>query len=368
MKIAQVCPYDFSRPGGVKNHIESLSKYLRLAGHDVKIIAPAPDVSVENVYHFGRNRSLNIGGTKIDLNIALNDERRALKRFLKEEDFDIIHFHTFWNPALPLQIRRYSKAKHVATFHDTPKSELIGKTLMPLAAKGVFQLMDAVISVSQSQAKYINRFSSKHISIIPNGIDLDQYQLPIEPMSLFKDDFINLLFLGRLEPRKGLTYALESFKSLKSKFPKLRLLIAGDGDERALAVNFIQENQLQDVELLGFVSEHEKLQLLKTADIYLAPSIYGESFGIVLLEAMAMGTPIAGFANQGYLNVLSESQKAFFATPKMQTEFTSKLESLIIENQKRTELSDNGKEIVKKYDWKIVSQDILAIYKQIMNQ
>lgn len=132
----------------MKNHIESLSKYLIIGGHDVKIITPLPDTGQSYVYHFGSNRSLNLGGTKIDINIALGNDRKALKAFLKTEKFDIIHFHTFCNPALPFQIRRFSNAKHVTTFHDTPKNQFVGKNIMPIASKGVFALMDDVVSVS----------------------------------------------------------------------------------------------------------------------------------------------------------------------------------------------------------------------------
>ncbi|CAN0308666.1 unnamed protein product, partial [Chrysoparadoxa australica] len=156
MKIAQVCPYDFSRPGGVKNHITSLSKELRLLGHEVKIITPHSSSGSNDpeVSSFGKNRSINISGTKIDVNIALGNERKSLKRFLKEEDFDIIHYHTFWNPVLPFQVWFNSKAKNVATFHDTPKSKWVGKTIMPVAASLVISMMDKVISVSKTQANF----------------------------------------------------------------------------------------------------------------------------------------------------------------------------------------------------------------------
>ncbi len=367
MKIAQVCPYDFSRPGGVKNHIESLSKYLRRLGHEVKIIAPAPNVNQAEVYHFGRNRSLNLGGTKIDINIALGEEKDALKTFIDEEQFDIIHFHTFWNPALPFQIRRYSKAKHIATFHDTPKSEWVGKTVMPLAAKMVFGYMDEIISVSETQSSYIRRFSNRKIHIIPNGIDLNSYNQAVEPISKFQDGKFNILFLGRLEPRKGLIYALESFKTLKQENPNLRLIVAGDGDEGLMAEQFISENQLEDIELLGFVSEEEKLQLLKTADLYLSPAIYGESFGIVLLESMAMGTPMAGFANSGYLNVLTKEQKRFFVKPEDTQSLTKSIYWLMQNEEEREVLKMIGENEVRKYDWKSISKNIQSIYHSILS-
>ncbi len=366
MKIAQVCPYDFSRPGGVKNHIESLSKHLKLRGHEVKIITPLPDTGQSNVYHFGGNRSLNLGGTKIDLNIAIGAERKALKEFLKKEQFDIIHFHTFWNPALPFQIRRLSNAKHVTTFHDTPKNQFVGKNIMPIAAKGVFALMDAIISVSETQASYINRFSKREIFIIPNGIDLQEYNKPLDPIAKYSDGKFNLLFLGRLEERKGLIYALKSFRSIKEQNEHIRLIIAGDGDERTIAEEFIKLNNLRDVEMLGFVSEQDKLKLLKICDLYVAPALFGESFGIVLLEAMAMGTPIAGFANQGYLNVLSDEQQKFFAHPGDSEGLTQCIIKLMTSKELLNSLSEHGHEIVKHYDWKIHTKTIEKIYSQLI--
>jgi len=245
MKIAQVCPYDFSRPGGVKTHISSLSKYLERLGHSVKIIAPDNNgkIEEENVFRFGRNRSLPVGGTKIDINVALGDERKQLKSFLQAENFDVIHYHTFWNPILPLQIRMMSKGvTQVATFHDTPKHKWVGETIMPMAAVGVFKLLDGVISVSQTQAGYLSKFSSRPITVLPNGIDMEPYRdFHLAPR---KDDMMQLLFLGRLEPRKGLFFALKAFKVLTDTVPKLRMIIACDGEERESPAQFVAHHFL----------------------------------------------------------------------------------------------------------------------------
>ena len=365
MKIALVCPYDFSRPGGVKSHIVVLSKYLRKSGHEVIIIAPSKNVQPlgeDHVQFFGKNRSLNLWGTKIDINIALGRERKTLREFIGKENFDIIHFHTFWNPVLPWQIRRFSQAKHVVTFHDTPKNRFVGRTIMPIAALGMFKLMDAIISVSETQASYINRLSKREISIIPNGIDLDEYLKPVEPIEKYLDGKFNLLFLGRLEERKGLIYAMKSYKALKQKNEGLRLIIAGDGDERSVAEAFIRKHSLPDVHLLGFVSEEMKLQLLKTADTFLTPALFGESFGIVLLEAMAMGVPVTGFANEGYLNVLSDEQQKYFATPGDLDGLIGRIQFMINSKPILKSLSEQGQKVVKAYDWKEIIAQIETIY------
>tara|TARA_B100001250_G_C19577730_1_gene690560 strand:- start:188 stop:871 length:684 start_codon:yes stop_codon:yes gene_type:complete len=226
--------------------------------------------------------------------------------------------------------------------------------------------MDAIISVSETQASYINRFSKREIFIIPNGIDLQEYNKPLDPIAKYSDGKFNLLFLGRLEERKGLIYALKSFRSIKEQNEHIRLIIAGDGDERTIAEEFIKLNNLRDVEMLGFVSEQDKLKLLKICDLYVAPALFGESFGIVLLEAMAMGTPIAGFANQGYLNVLSDEQQKFFAHPGDSEGLTQCIIKLMTSKELLNSLSEHGHEIVKHYDWKIHTKTIEKIYSQLI--
>jgi phosphatidyl-myo-inositol alpha-mannosyltransferase len=367
MKIAQICPYDFSRPGGVKSHILSLSSQLSKLGHEVKIIAPNINkdlVAESNIVFFGKNRSLNFGGTKIDINIALGDEWRELRAFIRKEKFDVIHFHTIWNPLLPFQVRLLSLkgTKHIATFHDTPKSLWVGKTIMPLMARLIFPFIDQIISVSESQSKFINRFSSRDISIIPNGIDLDQFKGSITEKR-YKN---TLLFLGRLEPRKGVFYAIKAFEKLKTKNPDLKLIIAGDGDQRVEIESYISANQIQDITLLGFVSEIEKIKLLQQSSIYLATAIYGESFGIVLLEAMAAGIPMAGFANEGYKNIITPEISPYFKEPKDIIGLCEAAQSLFSNDSQRDNIALNGISQARDYDWKFIANDIENLYNQLI--
>ncbi len=364
MKIAQVCPYDLSRPGGVKNHIFGLSDELEKMGHELTIIAPNGQANSNDskIRLFGRNRSLKISGTKIDLNIALGEDRKNLKAFLQSQQFDIIHYHTFWNPMIPYQVWKHSSARNIVTFHDTPKQKWLGKTVMPMAASVIFRMMDKVISVSNSQASNIGGADHPRIRIIPNGLEIAEYQLPIGKLDEFDDGKFNLLFLGRLEPRKGVIYALEAFKSLKKSTPELRLIIAGEGQEKELVTSFIKDNQLDDVRVLGQVNEATKIALLKTADLYLAPAIFGESFGIVLLEAMASGVPMVGFGNEGYLNIIPEQWAPFFPKPKDQQAFTDAINTMITQKSTRDDMIAWGLEAVKKYEWSFIAQEVEKIY------
>jgi len=364
MKIAQVCPYDLSRPGGVKNHIFGLSDELEKLGHEVTIIAPngMEQSSDSRVRLFGRNRSLKISGTKIDLNVALGEDRKNMKSFLHSQQFDIIHYHTFWNPLIPYQVWKQSRARNIVTFHDTPKQKWLGKTVMPVAASVIFRMMDRVISVSASQASNIGGADHPRIKIIPNGLEIAEYQLPSNKISEFDDRKFNLLFLGRLEPRKGVIYALEAFKSLKESTSELRLIVAGEGQEKELVTSFIRDHKLEDVVVLGQVDEPTKISLLKSADLYLAPAIFGESFGIVLLEAMASGLPMVGFGNEGYLNIIPDKWARFFPKPKDQQAFTDAINTMITQKRIRDDMITWGLEAVKKYEWSFIAQEVEKIY------
>ena len=244
MKIAQICPYVLSRPGGVKSHIFDLSRQLRKKGYTVRILAPFSGTEWEHqpdIECFGKNLSILFCGTKLDLNIALGKEWKRLRDYLHNESFDIIHFHTIWNPLLPFQIRMLSKCGHVATFHNTPAENLTGKlirkTIMPVSAAILYRFLDEIISVSESQCRCINSLSSKEITIIPNGIDLTDFKPTNNGIPGYKDGRFTLLFLGRLEPRKGLMHAIKAFRFLKERYSEIRLLIAGDGDLRPLPKN-----------------------------------------------------------------------------------------------------------------------------------
>ncbi|MFT7035791.1 MAG: phosphatidylinositol alpha-mannosyltransferase [Cyclobacteriaceae bacterium] len=372
MKIAQICPYDFSRPGGVRNHILGLSEALRLLGHQVDIITPNAKgvVEIDGVHYIGKSRSTSSRSTKVDYSIVVGSEYSKLHQILKSNQYDVIHYHNAWTPLLTWQIlflSFFKKNKNIATFHDTPKDGFIGKyvvgkILMPFGAIIISMLMNAAISVSKSQSKYISGVFFKPLSTIPNGINLSLYSKSQKPMDEYADGKFNLVFMGRIEPRKGLEYALKAFESLKPKYRDLRLIIAGDGDGRLEAQDYVEKKGLVDVEFLGFVDEMTKYRLLNSADIYLAPALFGESFGIVLLEAMAAGIPMVGFGNEGYNNVVEGEWQEYFPHPRNQLSFTQKIEKLYLDPAIRKKMVKWGKKEVEKYDWNVLCQDILKIY------
>tara|TARA_R110000868_G_scaffold127256_1_gene334750 strand:- start:125 stop:841 length:717 start_codon:yes stop_codon:yes gene_type:complete len=238
---------------------------------------------------------------------------------------------------------------------------------MPFGAFVMSFLGQAGISVSYSQSKYIKGLFFKPMSIIPNGIDLQEYDIELRVTEKYNDEKFTLLFVGRMEPRKGVLYALKSFEQLKRKYANMRLIIAGDGDGKEEAEAFVKEQKLEDVVFLGYVEEEEKLKLFNTADVFLAPALFGESFGIVLLEAMAMGIPMVGFGNEGYKNVIKDEWLEYFPEPRDLDAFTKSVEKLYLNPEIGNQMVTWGRAEVKQYDWKEVSKKVLNVYRKILS-
>ena len=364
MKILQVCPYDFSRPGGVKTHISGLTKALRANGHDVKIIVPNQSASQTNdsgIYSFGRNMSLPFGGTKIDLNVCIGKEWSKLKQFLKEEKFDVVHYHTIWNPFLPLQVRFLYRGHQVATFHDTPSNtaggRFLGYWIMPIMARIVFIWLNQLISVSETQKKCISRFSKRNIHIISNGIASMKRGKKIDQ---YPDGKFNLLFLGRLEPRKGVMDTIKAFEIFVHQVTNSHLIVAGEGREREKAQSYCELQGLTQVKFIGQVTETAKQNLLATSNLFVASALYGESFGIVLLEAMQAGVPLVGYANDGYRELLTKEQLAYFAEPGKVSDLSTAMLKMYSAQVK--ELISIGESHASGFEWARLVEQVDKLY------
>jgi len=285
LKVALVCPYDMERPGGVRSHVIGLGLALQERGHQVEVIGPNPDGEVEGMplVGCGRCRKMAFSGTQIDLTWAPWSQVARVAR----RGYDLMHFHTIWNPLFPFQLACLYRGPKLATFHDVPGRDTPAwaRSLMPWASTLIRKLwLSQVIAVSRLAGAHLKPGS---FELIPNGLWVPQ---PLPPEGERKA----LLFVGRLEPRKGLATVLRALRRLGSAAPTL--WVAGDGYLRpeleAMARGL-------PVEFLGEVGEEEKWRLLRRAGMLVAPSTGGESFGIVLTEAMACGTPPLAADNPG---------------------------------------------------------------------
>jgi phosphatidylinositol alpha-mannosyltransferase len=290
LKIGLVSPYDYSFPGGVVQHISHLAYYYQQWGHKVKIIAPCLKEGTtyfeEEVHPIGRPIPIPYGGTiaRLPLSPWLPAQ---VNRVLHKEKFDVIHLHEPFLPMLCLSTLLQSKAINVGTFHAYYADAKSYSLLKSLFRKYITRLQGKIV-VSQPLYTFLNKYAPSDYNIIPNGINIERFQPEGAVRKEYSDGKINIVFVGRLETRKGLQYLIQACGLLNKKFSNFRLIVVGPGTRLKRGfTKMVKEAGLENVDFVGFASGDELPQYYRTADIFCAPATGGESFGIVLLEAMA---------------------------------------------------------------------------------
>ena len=366
MKIGLVSFNTFTRPGGVKRHVLGLYKAYKKRGMDVKIIIPRRN-DMENygkdVILLGTSFPLTFNGSQGDL--AVNFNMPAIERILEQEKFDILHFQNFGFPSI-VQILRKSNALNILTFHANVTGSNFLKnfpSILYFMEKFAEWKLDGIIGVASFNLKPFTRFKGPKI-VIPNGIDPDEFNPRVPKINKYIDGKINILFVGRIEERKGLIYLLKAYEILQKKHSNLRLIIIGEGELRSECEDWVRIHHLKEVHFEGEITGKKIPQYFSTADIYVSPAIFGESFGIVLLEAMACGTPIVGFANQGYKEFLGKKRSGrFLVKPRDFKGLASKIDILVSNNNLRKKMQEWGIAESKKYSWEKIADRVLDFYQ-----
>jgi len=371
LKICFVSLHSFYNPGGVKNHILFLKKEFEKRGHIVKIAIPRRSITEKykdkNIKLLGTSFPFPFNGSQGDLTFCFN--QRSIVNFFKKEKFDILHFHNFGIHSW--QILEKSNTKiNVLTFHSyiDLKINKFFKTfpfVLDLLKKIVNKKISGIIGIAPFNLKIFNDFRGKKV-VIPNGIDLEKFNPNVPKIKKFLDGKINILFVGRIEERKGLIYLLKAYKILKKNYKNIRLIIVGKGNLKKNCENWVKENRLKDVIFEGKIEEERIPFYFSSCDIFVAPAIYGESFGIVLLEAMASGKPVVGFGIPAYKAVLKGKGEEFLVKPKDWRSLAKKMEILIKDEEKRKEMGEWGKEKAQEYSWDIIANKVLSFYQKLM--
>jgi phosphatidylinositol alpha-mannosyltransferase len=367
MKIGLIFPYNIFRGGGVQECVLALQKELTKRGHTAKIITPLPRDS-----HTDQAEGIIFVGTGTDVRspfhttaqISVSLDNDLLTRMLDRESFDLLHFHEPWVPIMSRQLLSQSNCINVATFHaklpETMMSKTIERVITPYT-KSVIGNLHALTAVSDSAATYVKTLTDRSISLIPNGIDLDKYTKSTA-RKVHKNP--KILYIGRLEKRKGLIYLIDAFGVYLQKHPGASLLIAGNGGDRDKLEEYARSNNIPNVVFLGFVTDTEKRKLLADSDLFCSPAIYGESFGIVLLEAMACGLPIVAANNPGYKAVMQERGLVSLVDPKDRDMFARRLDLFLHDEQLRKIWQDWAVKYVAQYDYKKVVDQYEKIYSE----
>ncbi len=365
MKIGIVSPYAYPRPGGANAHIRETYAHLRELGHEVRIItAPwGDDPPAQDVIQIGRAVAIPFNGSIGRVTLSLRLEW-LVSRMLEREKFDIIHHHEPFVPFLSFQILDSAKCPNVATFHafgGFSVSYWLGRVVLDRYMGKI----DERIAVSSAARHFVSRYFPGEYRIIPNGVDVDFYS-HARPFPEFRDGKVNILFVGRVEPRKGAMYLLRAYAKLKETYPDTRLIVVGRGPELGDLRRFVQRRKIADVFFAGRVSDSDKASFYKTADIYVAPSTGQESFGIVLLEAMAAGCAVIASDIHGYKRVVQRNVSGLLVEPKDPDALTAALERLIRDTDLRRALGAAGARRAPLYDWGHVTADLVQVYEEVI--
>ncbi|GAB3141133.1 glycosyltransferase family 4 protein [Micromonospora sonneratiae] len=367
MRIGIVCPYSFDVPGGVQNHIMDLAEALIGLGHQVSVLAPADEDGPHPPYVVPAGRSVPVRYNGSVARITFGPVSTArVRRWLARGDFDVLHVHEPFVLSLSLLAVLSSRGPVVATFHTA-----MTRSKALAAAQGILQLVLERITGRIAVSALARKVQVEHLDggavEIPNGVAVAKFAdapaLPGWPGPCGLGEGGTLGFLGRFtEPRKGFPVLREAFVALAAQRPGLRLLVAGPGDVADLHEGV--PPALRDrITFLGMVSEEDKARMLRSVDLYVAPNIGGESFGMILTEAMAAGTTVVASDLDAFRRVLDGGRAGRLFTTGDPVALQRALAELLDDPAGRAELSACGKQVVASFDWPVVARRVLEVYE-----
>ncbi len=373
MKIALVSPYDFAYPGGVVNHISCLERQFTRMGHEVKIIAPASKAVHtlgDQFIRIGTPRPIPVSGSIARVTVSVRLESQ-IKEVFDREKFDICHLHEPLMPTLCTTTLRLKRTPMVGTFHASGAKPWY--TMFTPVAKWYldrwFRKLDGRIVVSTPALEYVSSFFPADYTIIPNGVDTEHFNPEVTPMDISDDRKLNILFVGRLEKRKGFNYLLKAYKQVKREIPNCRLIAVGPGIRlRHKYERHANRNGLNDVVFAGYANYSDLPRYYKAADIVCFPATGRESFGIVLLEAMAVGKPVIASDIPGYASVLTNDAEGFLVPPKNWKKLAEALITMMTDEPLRQQMSTRGRPKALEYDWSRIAQRVLDFYVETLNK
>ncbi|CAB4898951.1 unannotated protein [freshwater metagenome] len=357
-----VCPYGWDTPGGVQTHIRDLAEHLISEGHYVSVLTPVSDDSLEledYVVNAGKPIPIPVNGSVARVLFGPIASSRA-KQWIASGDFDLLHLHEPAIPSLSLLACSAAEGPLVGTFHvSTPKKKAIyaiGPILEPIVEK-----LTARIAVSELARSTLKDHFETDAVVIPNGIDGQKYANAIISKDYTGENTIG--FIGRFEePRKGLQVLLDSLPIVARFIPDVLYLIAGPGESKDYLKQINPELRGR-VKFLGLLSDKEKESFLKSIQIYVAPNTGGESFGIILTEALSAGTAVVASDIPAFKAVLENGEAGALFQNEDSTDLAKVLVELLRDKDRREKLASNGKLSAQKYDWQVVAEQIESVYE-----
>jgi phosphatidyl-myo-inositol alpha-mannosyltransferase len=365
MRVGLVCPYSWDVPGGVQEHIRDLAEALIDLGHEVSVISPADEEHVLPGYVVPAGRAVAVpyNGSVARLSFGPLSASRV-RRWVKDGNFDLLHVHEPAAPSLSLVACWVADGPIVATVHGANVRSRVLHAAEPML-RSALEKINGWIAVSEAARSTLVRHLGGDAVLIPNGVTVSRYE-KAEPLPGWPGDGGAIGFLGRMdEPRKGLSLLIRAFEIVGQARPGLRLLIAGPGDVAEVASRV--PAALRDrVVLLGQVSESVKVQVYHSVDVFCAPNTGGESFGIVLAEAMAAGAPIVASDLDAFRRVLRGGKAGELFDNGDSDDLAAAIGRLLDDPRKRAELSAAASAAVRDYDWPKIAKDVVKVYAAVL--
>jgi phosphatidylinositol alpha-mannosyltransferase len=362
LRIAIVAPYDLSAPGGINTQIRAQARALRRLGHDVRIYGPASGPLGQGEQSLGRTMTVTLGGTESGLGV---DPRvfGAAGRLMREP-FDIVHVHEPLTPLAPWIVVLRAQAPVVGTFHVHREAghglyAAWAWTLRPIARR-----IRARIAVSESARRTVARHFPGEYEILPNGIEADRFLVPCSRPSSLAGARRYVLYVGRLEPRKGVAHLVRAMPAIQRRVADVMLAVVGDGPDR-VALTQLARDVGAAVHFAGRVPDEALPAYFQAAEVVCAPALGGESFGIVLLEAMASGTPVVASRIEGYEALAGRSECAKLVPPGDADALATAAIGLLESEERRRMIRAEAIALARQYDWQTLAPRLESIYRRV---
>lgn len=372
MRIGLVTQSYYPVLGGVTEHVWHLGRELERRGHQVTVItgtARQPDDRGLRVRRYGLQIPLTVNGANTHITVGWR-LGRVLSQVEAQEQFDVVHIQAPNEPGLPLTAARFMHRPKVGTHHSFRDTHTFPDIIWRLGRPAFDDALAKIqrhIAVSSGAADILHRYyPDVPIEIIPNGVDTRRFSPEVQPFPKYRDGVLTVLFVGRMDPRKGAKYLFAALPHLEERLGRYRLLVVGSGWMRKYYHAHIPVTLQHRVEFAGYATPEDLPRYYRSADLYCSPATGSESFGIVLLEAMASGLPIVASDIAGYRHVMTDGQQGLFARPRDPVSLAEKILALAKDPAMRQRMAAAGRATAEEYDWRIITDRIEAVYDQVL--
>ena len=365
MRIGMVCPYSFDVPGGVQSHILQLAEVMHAAGHEVSVLAPASphaDTSLPDyVVSGGKAVPIPYNGSVARLRFGPATHRKV-KKWLQQGDFDVLHLHEPNAPSLSMLALNIAEGPIVATFHTSTTKSLTLSVFEPIL-RPMHEKIVGRIAVSDLARRWQMEALGSDAVEIPNGVDVASFATA--PMlEGYPRPGRSILFLGRFdEPRKGMSMLMGALPAVVERFADIEVLVVGRGDEAELRET--AGPLAGHLRFLGQVDDVQKAAAMRSADVYCAPNTGGESFGIVLVEAMAAGTAVVASDLDAFRRVLDDGRGGRLVSVDDPDDLAAGLIDVLSDDARRARYIECAAELVQRYDWSVVALQLMRVYETV---